>query len=144
MLTCGAEMIKRLIIFKVAVTLSFTQPQPRRGRLGVVAYGMKYPVCFLLGLLLFPGHASAQTKATESPPVAPKAGFVPDAATALQIAKAVWRSLYGKQNHGQRRWQAVLKDDSVWVVGSRGTQKGGAYIRMSKRDGRILEATLGK
>ena len=105
---------------------------------------MMYPACFLLGLLLLAGNASAQTKATESSHATPEAGFVPNAATALQIAKAIWLPLYGKQNYGQQHWQAVLEGDSVWVVGIGGSHKGGAYIRMSKRDGRILEATLGK
>jgi hypothetical protein len=105
---------------------------------------MKYFTYSLLGLLLLAGNASAQTKAAESTLATPEAGYVPNAATALQIAKAVWLPLYGKRNYGQRHWQAVLEADSVWVVGISGSRKGGAYVRMSKRDGRILEATLGK
>ncbi|MDB5234134.1 MAG: hypothetical protein JWR44_1127, partial [Hymenobacter sp.] len=37
-----------------------------------------------------------------------------------------------------------LRNDSIWVVHSGRYTKGGSYVEINKRDGRILEATLGK
>jgi len=50
--------------------------------------------------------------------VAPKDGFVPDPATALRIAEAVWIPIFGQQEvETQRPFHAKLERD-IWVVTS--------------------------
>lgn len=82
----------------------------------------------------------------------PKAGFVPDSATAVKIAEAVLIPVYGAQQvSSERPFNAVLKD-GVWAVtgtlrcpGARITCKGGtARVRISKLDGRILYLNHGQ
>lgn len=101
----------------------------------------------LFSLILLLGLAAL---CQESSGYKPKAGCVPDAATATRIAEAVLAPVYGKEQvESERPFTATLKDD-VWTVG--GTLhcpdgKGGittecdggvAMVRISKRDGRIL------
>jgi hypothetical protein len=68
----------------------------------------------LLALLLVPRFASAQ-----QPPQqlnVPPHGFVPDSATAVRIAVAVWTPLYGEPAiMGYKSFVAKLKD-GVWTV----------------------------
>jgi len=84
-------------------------------------------------------------------PAVPKDGFVPNQETAMRIAEAVWIPLYGKEQIDQEKpFVAELKHD-VWIVsgtlhGEAGTiSKGGvAKIKISKKDGRVLEVSHGK
>src|ERR1041385_4695620 len=81
----------------------------------------------------------------------PKAGFVPDAATAIKIAEAVLVPVYGeKQIVSERPFRALLKGNVWFVEGtlhcSESTEKkddefcdgGVAAVQVSKVDGRIL------
>jgi hypothetical protein len=96
---------------------------------------MKY--FLLIALVAVVAGASAQT--------APKTGYVPDASTAVSIAEAVLLPLYGSKVIRQERpFRAELRNDSVWVVHSGRYTKGGCYVEISKADGRILIAELGK
>jgi len=68
-------------------------------------------------------------------------GFVPDAATAIKVAEAVWLPIYGTGIDDSRPFQAAL-EDGVWVV--TGTLPEGmyggvphAYIR--RHDGKVLQ-----
>ena len=98
----------------------------------------------LLGLLLLPTVARAQQSSLEG--YMPPAGFVPDSATAVRIAVAVWIPIYGEpQIMSEKPFVATLKD-SVWTVtGSlhpapKGqlVNGGTAVAKIAKRDGRIL------
>ena len=86
----------------------------------------------------------------------PKAGYVPDSATAIKIAEAVLALVYGKkQIDSERPFTAALRD-GIWTVG--GTLKcpdgkggtttdcagGVAMVRIAKRDARILYMMHGK
>ena len=77
----------------------------------------------------------------------PPAGYVPDAATAIKIAVAVWEPIYGrKQIQGQKPFHATLRG-GVWTVhGSLppNTVGGVAEADISKRDGRVLRVIHGK
>ncbi len=86
----------------------------------------------------------------------PKAGYVPDAATAIGIAEAVLVPVYGKEQiESERPFAATLKDE-VWIVGGTlhcSDGKGGdttlcaggvATVKISKSDGRILYMMHGK
>jgi NTF2 fold immunity protein len=86
----------------------------------------------------------------------PPSGYVPDSATAVQIAEAVLVPIYGKkQIESEKPFTATLEGD-VWTVG--GTLrcpdgKGGtttkcdggvAVVKISKMDARILFVIHGK
>jgi len=78
----------------------------------------------------------------------PPQGYVPDAATAIQIAIAVWSSIYGKaQINSEKPYTAALKGD-VWTVSGslpRGTAVVGgvAIAEISKQNGTILRISHG-
>ena len=77
----------------------------------------------------------------------PADGYVPDAATAIKIAVAVWEPIYGhKQIDGEKPFTAVLRD-GVWTVeGSLPPHYSGgvALAEIAKDDGRILRITHGR
>lgn len=78
----------------------------------------------------------------------PERGFVPDEATAVAIAEAVWLPIYGKETLVKERpFRAVLKGD-IWTV--TGTphwhnkqDKGGAIAEISRIDARIIRVSHG-
>jgi|SRR5215813_2945085 len=79
----------------------------------------------------------------------PEKGYVPDAATAIAIAEAVWLPIYGKKTLDRERpFQAVLKDD-VWTVtgtlhSSHKDARGGvAVAEISRIDARVLRVSHG-
>jgi NTF2 fold immunity protein len=77
----------------------------------------------------------------------PNDGFVPDAQTAVEIALAVWRPIYGsKQLQRQRPFSAVLIDGTWHVQGSlpKGYNGGTAIAEISRSDGKILRVSHGK
>jgi hypothetical protein len=86
--------------------------------------------------------ASSQSRGTYTPPN----GFVPDAATAMRIAEAVWIPIYGEAHiAAQKPFKATLKGD-VWTVNGKDLQAPGgvAEADISKRDGRILRVIHGQ
>ncbi len=74
----------------------------------------------------------------------PDSGFVPDPATAIRIAEAVWIPIYGQvQIERERPFRAVLKDGVWTVTGSlpAGRVGGVAVAQIGRRDGQqALEA----
>lgn len=71
----------------------------------------------------------------------PKAGYVPDAATAIKIAEAVWLPIYGEETLKDERPFTARLVKGVWVV--EGTLPkdlvgGTAYAEISKETGCIL------
>jgi hypothetical protein len=68
-------------------------------------------------------------------------GYVPDAATAIRIAEAVWEPIYGAARLARERpFQADLAD-CTWIVRGRkvpGTQNGALIAEIDERDARIL------
>ena len=78
--------------------------------------------------------------------VEPRA-FVPDSATAVRIAVAVWIPIYGERHiRRQRPYYAVLKGDVWTVTGSlpRDHLGGVALAEISRFDGRILRVEHGR
>lgn len=72
----------------------------------------------------------------------PKAGYVPDAETAIKIAEAIWLPIYGKEIYKSKPFIAELsKDKKVWKVnGTVHTSKGGApYAEIRKDDCKVLK-----
>jgi hypothetical protein len=71
----------------------------------------------------------------------PDDGCVPDSATAIRIAEAVWLPIYGEGIYDRRPFSAELILDSVWAVAGSipANMLGGVpYIEIQKSDGRIL------
>jgi len=64
----------------------------------------------------------------------PKGGCVPDAETAIQIAEAVWKALYGSETVSkQQPFRAELIDD-VWTV------RGSSLVaKIGRSDARVLQ-----
>jgi len=81
------------------------------------------------------------------PGIIPENGFVPDKATAIKIAEAIWLPIYGKrQIDDEKPFIVELKDSNTWVVeGTLKSSKGGvAYIEIQKSDCKILKVFHGK
>jgi hypothetical protein len=90
-------------------------------------------------------QATSQT--TPYPPnttYKPPKGYVPEAATAIRIAEAVWIPIYGEETlKDEKPFKAHLVN-GVWIV--RGTLPEGmlggtAYAEISKETGQILNVT---
>ncbi len=101
-------------------------------------------ICLFVALLLSPRLALAQHSARKG--YIPPKGFVPDSATAVRIAVAVWIPIYGEQQiMTEQPFVAKLKD-GVWTVwgslppAAPGTVMvgGTAVAKIARRDGRIL------
>jgi hypothetical protein len=77
----------------------------------------------------------------------PLAGVVPDKATAIKIAEAVWIPIYGgKELEREKPFHAELTG-TVWQVSGTlppDTKGGTAVAEISKIDGRILRISHGK
>jgi hypothetical protein len=79
--------------------------------------------------------------------VKPKPGYVPDRATAVSIAKAVWYPIYGKDKIDNEQPFSAKLHDGVWTVeGSlpEGMLGGVAEIDISKDDGKVLRVSHGQ
>jgi hypothetical protein len=77
----------------------------------------------------------------------PKDGFVPDAATAIKVAVAIWGPIFGEAKiANEKPYHAVLKGGTWIVEGSlpEGYFGGVARAEISKEDGRIVSVSHGK
>jgi hypothetical protein len=78
----------------------------------------------------------------------PPQGYVPDAATAIKIAVAVWVPIYGQEQISQQKPFVAVLANGIWTVeGSLPKQYnhgGTAVAEISKDDGRILRVSHGK
>jgi hypothetical protein len=85
----------------------------------------------------------------------PPEGYVPDSKTAVKIAEAVLKPVYGeKQIESERPFNAILKNDTWTVTGtlhcngegkaSTGCDGGVAEVRISRSEARILYLWHGK
>lgn len=73
--------------------------------------------------------------------------LIKDEKTAIQIAKTIWKPLYGKLINKSKPFVASLKNDSIWVV--KGTlpkgRKGGVpYIEFNAFSCQVYEIHHGK
>jgi hypothetical protein len=76
-------------------------------------------------------------------PVLPKSGVVPDAATAIQIAEAVWKPMYGAETiASQTPFKAEL-NHNVWIVIGSGAPETALFAFIFQADGRILSVGHG-
>jgi hypothetical protein len=73
----------------------------------------------------------------------PENGVIPDERTAIAVAEAVFRPVYGKDYVDKfRPYHAVLEDNAWTVYGTlrpAGAHGGTPQLRINKADGRVLE-----
>ena len=101
--------------------------------------------------LLFSALSLAVASSTLQQPASdsyvPPNGFVPDSATAVRIAVAVWIPIYGKRQIMLEQPYVARLQDSVWTVTGTlraGYQGGTAIAMIAKRDGRVLYVKHGQ
>ena len=74
--------------------------------------------------------------------------YVPDTATAIKIAEAIWLPIYGEKMYSERPYTAHLdKARNVWTVFGalpEGYLGGVAVIEIRKHDCRVLKVYQGK
>jgi hypothetical protein len=77
---------------------------------------------------------------------APPDGFVPNEATAIRIAVAVWEPIYGAAEIAAQKPYRARLEKGVWVVeGTLHSEMGGVAIaEISKSDGRVLRVSHGR
>jgi hypothetical protein len=93
-----------------------------------------------LALLLLQVASVAVAPAEEKP----KDGFVPDAATAIKIAVAVWERIYSASEIAQEKpYCAYLKEDTWIVTGTLpdGFVGGVARAEIAKKDGCVISVS---
>lgn len=106
----------------------------------------KHTFIIAITLLLFTSWAYSQ------PPIEhnykPPQGYVPDAATAIKIAVAVWEPIYGQEQISQEKPYTAVLVNGIWIVEGtlpkQYTVGGVAVAEISKDDGKILRVSHGK
>jgi hypothetical protein len=112
---------------------------------GIASLGRSKPIVFagLVGLAVV-GSARLQDHNYKPPE-----GYVPDAETAVAIAKAVLIPVYGKEHIAKEQPFAAKLSRGVWTVegwgGKPGTFIGGtALVMISKKTGAVVRMTHGR
>jgi hypothetical protein len=97
-------------------------------------------LAILIFLSLISCNQSSETITNNPNPE--KNGYVFNSETAVKIAEAVWLPIYGERIYSEKPFHAELRD-TVWIVkGTVHAKLGGTvYIKINKRDGRILMVT---
>ena len=98
----------------------------------------------LLALVTTPAIAQERTTPHS---VRPPKGLVPNEATAIKIAIAVWEPIYGAEQIAEQAPYRVALRAGVWVVtGSLppGSLGGVAIAEIAREDGRVLRVSHGK
>jgi len=113
---------------------------PRGLRVALVTF-MRAAMIIAVGAMA--GSIVAAQGNDPQPSTKPPSGYVPDAATAIAIAVAVWTPIYGqKEIDLEKPYIATLKGDVWTVVGTfhcKGNCVGGVLLaEISKQDGTIL------
>jgi len=76
----------------------------------------------------------------------PKDGFIPDKATAIKVAEAVWLPIYGDKVKNKKPYKIKL-ENGVWYIEGTLPQNctgGVPYIEIQKKDGKVLKVMHGK
>jgi NTF2 fold immunity protein len=106
---------------------------------------IKLKLLILITLLSIALQAhSEQPKHNYSPPN----GIVPDAATAIKIAVAIWEPIYGKEKILQEKPYKAVLVNGIWIVEGTLSKKyklgGVAVAEIVKTDGRVLRVSHGR
>jgi hypothetical protein len=108
---------------------------------------MKRYRSLLSALVLLMVGASAQVAAGDRvSDWAPPNGFVPNEATAIRIAVAVWEPIYGVVQIAEQKPYRARLEKGVWVVeGTLHSEVGGvAVAEIARSDGRVLRVSHGR
>lgn len=70
--------------------------------------------------------------------------LVSDEKTAIKIAEAIWKPLYGKKINQSKPFYARMQGDSLWIVCGNMKRKGGPYIEINCSDAKVLRVEYGK
>lgn len=76
-----------------------------------------------------------------------KDGYLPDEASAIKVAEAVWLPIYGSIIYKEKPFHATLKYDSIWVVEGnieKDHDGGTLYAEIQKKDCKVLIVTHSK
>ncbi len=115
-----------------------------------------FPFLCLVSFLLVAGPVAGQSKRIKAPAgialprqgIVPAAGFVPDSATAVKIAEAVWLPLFGPGIARNRPFKAYQPNAAVWVVSGSMADSlpfdDRPYIEIRRKDGQIIFVRRGK
>jgi hypothetical protein len=101
----------------------------------------------VLGQSVAPAVSSAREGTKLSSVKVPPLGFVPDAATAVSIAKAVALPIYGDEVISEQEPLVATKRDGLWTVQGTlppGYLGGVLKVVLDSRDSRILSVSHGK
>jgi len=101
----------------------------------------------VLSLALASTFCVADPRTAADPGNVSKAGLVPDSDTAIAVAVAIWKPIYGAEEiQRQRPFRAKLFKGVWHVEGSLppGVPGGVAEARIAKKDGRVLYVYHGK
>lgn len=96
---------------------------------------------------LLTGILIASAVGQHQPKFVPKDGYVPNETTAIAIAEAVLKPIYGvTQVESERPYHAKLISGTWWVGGTlpAGRVGGVAVVRISKKDARVLSVSHGQ
>lgn len=77
----------------------------------------------------------------------PPEGFVPDEVTAISIAEAIWKPIYGEDAIRRQQPIKATLANGIWtVVGTlpEGTKGGVAVAEIARRDARVIRVSHGK
>jgi hypothetical protein len=104
---------------------------------------IKSSIFFIMLTLL----AASVNAAPKKHNVKPVVGYVPNSESAITIAIAVWRPIYGRENiANQAPFTAVLNGNTWFVSGSlpKATVGGVAIMEIDKISGKIIRVSHGK
>ena len=104
-----------------------------------------FPVFLILALLMIISPCLAEESQKHS--FIPKDGFVPDKATAIRIAEAVWIPIYVEEKINSEKPIKATLHNGIWIVeGSlpEGLAGGVAMAEIANKDGRIIRVSHGK
>lgn len=70
-----------------------------------------------------------------------KDGYIPNAATAITVAEAIWLPIYGNKIYESKPFKATLRNNEIWIVeGTLHSQRGGVpYAEIQKKDCKVLK-----
>ncbi len=101
----------------------------------------------LIIIMLISGITLVAVSQEEKHSMKPIDGFVPNEATAIKIAEAIWLPIYGDKIYQEKPLKAILRD-RIWFVSGTLPMKytiGGVdEAEISQDDGRILRVSHGK
>lgn len=108
---------------------------------------MKLKDHVILGLLFFLGMLWLSNNYAQEHSYVHDNGFVPDETTAVLLAEAILKPIYGQENiDRQKPLRATLKN-GVWIVEGtlpEGLLGGTAVIEIAKKDAKVIRVSHGK